>query len=437
VACEHLANGGTLREPDDTLWVAGRCALSRLASVAVLFLLPSALAAQEPPVEITFLDVGQGDAILVRSPEGPTALIDSGPGVDLVSQLARLGVESLDLVVASHPHADHIGGMWQVLQNMPVRFYMDNGQPHTTRTYTVVMQELRASPEITYLQATPRTLTLGSVKLHILPLPEYAGANLNNRSVALVVEHGEFLAFFSGDSELPELEHFIQAGVVPDVTLMKAPHHGSDDAVSGEFLSVADPEIIVISVGYGNRYGHPKPAALYTYGAQAEQLLRTDRDGEISISGFPDGTYGVALGGHMVAQGVEGTARERPPSTNPVETSPHPVAASASTISISVFADAPGNDHNNPNGEYAILSNQGSQPLDISRWTLCDLARHCFTFPEDSMIRAGGQVVLFTGSGLNDGMRFYMGSRSAVWNNRGDTATLFDRSGQLIVTYVY
>lgn len=120
----------------------------------VLLLLPYSLLAQGPPVEITFLDVGQGDAILIRSPEGQTALIDSGPGIDLISQLTRLGVESLDLVVASHPHADHIGGMRQVLQNIPVRFYMDNGQPHTTRTYSVVMQELRNRPEITYLDGS-------------------------------------------------------------------------------------------------------------------------------------------------------------------------------------------------------------------------------------------------------------------------------------------
>jgi competence protein ComEC len=268
----------------------GRCALSRLASVAALLLLPSVLTAQAPPVEITFLDVGQGDAILVRSPDGQTALIDSGPGIDLVSQLARLGVESLDLVIASHPHADHIGGTRQVLQSVPVRFYMDNGQPHTTTTYSVVMQEIRARPEITYLEATPRTLTLGSVQLHVLPLPEYGGSNLNNRSVAIIIEHGDFRAFLSGDSERPELQHFVQSGVVPDVTLLKAPHHGSDDAVSDAFLRLADPEVIVMSVGFGNRYGHPKPAALYAYGAQTDQLLRTDRDGEITVSGFPDGT---------------------------------------------------------------------------------------------------------------------------------------------------
>ena len=83
------------------------------------------------PVRVTFLDVGQADAILVRSPEGQTALVDAGRGEPLRT-LRELEVEQIDLLVATHPHADHIGGMAGVINSIPVRFYMDNGQPHTT-----------------------------------------------------------------------------------------------------------------------------------------------------------------------------------------------------------------------------------------------------------------------------------------------------------------
>ena len=265
--------------------------------------LPSALLSQQDPVLITFLNVGQGDAILVRSPEGQTALIDSGPGFDIIPSLIRLGVDTLDLVVASHPHADHIGGMRQVLQSVPVRFYMDNGQPHTTTTYRVLMRELQSRQEITYLQATPRTISLGSTNLHVLPLPEYRGSNLNNASIGLVVEHGSFLAFLSGDSERSELGHFLRVGAVPDVTLLKVPHHGASDALSRQFLDVASPELIVISVGRGNSYGHPNPGALFAYESYAEYLLRTDLHGEITVSGSPDGSYEVFLGETIVASG--------------------------------------------------------------------------------------------------------------------------------------
>jgi competence protein ComEC len=84
----------------------------RLAALLALAL-PSSGSAQAGPVQVVFLDVGQGDAVVVRAPEGQTALIDAGPGVDLTAALERLGIAELDLVVASHPHADHIGGMWR------------------------------------------------------------------------------------------------------------------------------------------------------------------------------------------------------------------------------------------------------------------------------------------------------------------------------------
>lgn len=272
-------------------WLSLLALLGLLAYVALLQ--PRGAAGHGDPVEVVFLDVGQGDAILIRAPEGQTALIDAGPGVDLSSALAQLGVERLDLVVTSHPHADHIGGMNQVLQSVPVRFYMDNGQPHTTNTYLRTMRTLRSHAEITYLEAEPRTISLGSVSIRVLPLAPSASSNLNNNSVGLVIEYGAFRAFLSGDSERPELEHFLEDGVVPDVTLLKAPHHGSDDAVSEPFLMAARPEVIVISVGFGNDYGHPSAAALSTYPRYAAEVLRTDLDGQVTVLGFQDGAYEV------------------------------------------------------------------------------------------------------------------------------------------------
>jgi beta-lactamase superfamily II metal-dependent hydrolase len=401
---------------------------------ALALLMPWALSAQGEPVEVVFLDVGQGDAVLIRAPEGQTALVDAGPGIDLTAALANLGVKQLDLVVATHPHADHIGGMRQVLESVPVRFYMDNGQPHTTATYMTVMQALRQRPDITYLEAVPRTLQLGSVSIEVLPLPAYPSSNLNDHSVGLVVEHGEFRAFLSGDSERPELMHFLREGVVPDVTLLKAPHHGSDDAVSDVFLQVAGPEVVVISVGYGNTYGHPSPAALFTYPRHAEQLFRTDLHGQVTVSGYADGTYEVTLGSTLIGQGKEDRAASPPAAAR---TSPARQPAMGASIAIGVVADAPGNDHQNTNGEYAMLTNGSDRAVDISGWTLCDAARHCFRFPPGSSLPGEGLVILYTGMGTGDGSRFFMGSGAAVWNNDGDTATLYDGGGRVVARYAY
>ena len=185
--------------------------------------------------------------------------------------------------------------MADVINSIPVRFYMDNGQPHTTATYQNLVSTLQERTDITYLTAEPRTITLGSAEIEVLLLPSADSTNLNNRSVGLVLRYGSFLAFLSGDSEVQELSFWVQHGLVPDVTVLKAPHHGSHNGFTWEFLQTAHPEVIVISVGT-NSYGHPRPEALQAYRSVAEVVLRTDHDGQVTIVGHKDGRYEVVLG---------------------------------------------------------------------------------------------------------------------------------------------
>ena len=410
-----------------------RWALAGGVACALVAGLVAPARAQYEPALVTFLDVGQGDAVLVQSPEGRTALIDAGPpGVDLVPALRGLGVRQLDLVVATHPHADHIGGMLQVLRSFPVRYYMDNGRPYTTATYMTVMKELQRRPDIGYLQATPRTVQLGSVGLEVLPMPPYPGSNPNDESVGIVLAYGSFRALLSGDSEQPEQLSWVQSGLVPDVTLLKAPHHGSDDAMSEALLMVAQPEVVVVSVGYGNTYGHPHPSALRAYERYAHELYRTDRDGQVTVAGYDDGGYRVDFGPSLGGNGAY-----EPGVFEPEEKDTRVRPAPPAPLTINVVADAPGNDHQNTNGEYAVLSNGTARALDISGWTLCDAASHCFTFPAGSSIAGGSFVVLYTGRGRANGRRFYMGSGQAVWNNDGDTATLYDEAGAVVAQHAY
>ena len=281
-----------------------------LLLTTLLLALPTPSPAQDavqddPYIQITFLDVGQADAILIRAPEGQTALIDAGRS-DPSELLRQMGIEEIDLVVATHPHADHIGGMADLLNAMPVRFYMDNGQAHTTATYRRLVSTLLERPDITYLVAEPRIISLGSAELEVLPLPPI-DVDHNNRSVGLVLRFGSFTAFFSGDSEVEELTHFLREGVVPDVTLLKAPHHGSNDAFTPDFLQTSCPEVVVISVGE-NDYGHPRPEALSAYEAIAQWVSRTDVVGQVTVLGAEDGRYEVVAGGDPRASGRERAA---------------------------------------------------------------------------------------------------------------------------------
>src|ERR1700730_4123427 len=180
-----------------------------IALTVVLLALP--LRAQQ--LEMRFLDVGQGDAILIRQ-AAKTALVDAGRSANIILQLQALGIDTIDLLVASHNHADHIGGMVAVLRG--------TGGLHPSAAYLRTIQAVVESGA-QYLRASDRTITLGSAQLRVLPPPPVHGQN--NSSVGLLVEYGKFRALLTGDSELYELQHWLHNETVPRVQVVKVAHH--------------------------------------------------------------------------------------------------------------------------------------------------------------------------------------------------------------------
>jgi beta-lactamase superfamily II metal-dependent hydrolase len=266
----------------------------RTVLLALTLLAPRLAAQDSARVELIFLNVGQGDAVLVRGPESKVVLIDAGPrGGRVADQLAELGVDTIHLAVASHPHADHIGGMADVLRRFPVKAYLDSETPHTSQTYLRLMalvEQTRARDSSYYLRPTARTIHLGPVQVRVLPPPD-AGRSINNRSVGLLLQFGEFRALFPGDAELAELAWFATLDL-PQVTVLKASHHGSWNGVSEAWLDAIRPRVVVISVGAGNGYGHPHPEAVRYYERSAT-VYRTSIHGRITVRGARDGTYEV------------------------------------------------------------------------------------------------------------------------------------------------
>jgi len=236
------------------------------------------------PFELIFLDVGQGDATFLRTPEGKTALIDGGrSGKRLLEQLDHLGVTGLDLVVATHADVDHIGGLLRAVEAYPPRFFMDNGIPHTTQAYEKLLLAVEHSGS-SYLNASERTITLGDARLTVLPPPRES-ENQNDNSIGVLLRYRRFKALLTGDSTAKEqawwLEHYRDD--LAGVTVYKAAHHGSRTGDRESFVGALSPAMIVISVGGGNSYGHPHPEALAAYRQVGAKLYRTDQDGAVTV----------------------------------------------------------------------------------------------------------------------------------------------------------
>ena len=154
---------------------------------------------------IDFLDVGQGDAILIRSPEGKTALIDAGPSKEIVRLIRERGVKSIDLVVVSHHHADHYGGMDAVIKTFRPRFFLATDSSHTTPHYLKLLRLVRDSGITAIFPTTsPRKIELGSVVLTVMPQPPENLEDENDNSIGIRVQHGSCSLLLTGDSQAEE-----------------------------------------------------------------------------------------------------------------------------------------------------------------------------------------------------------------------------------------
>jgi competence protein ComEC len=263
---------------------------------ALWTLLYSGLAHAQSPTSslwLTHWDVGQADATLIITPNGRRILIDAGAaGGAVARRLRRARIDTLDLVVASHNHADHIGGMAEVFASVVVLNYMDNGVPHTTPTYARTQAAMRRERGLRYLDATDRVVTVDSVALRVIPPPRQDSSQ-NNNSVGIVVEYGSFRALYTGDSEHEQLAHALRGKQVPKVTLVKAGHHGAANGASVAWIKATSPKVVVISVGARTSYGHPSALLTQRWQAAGARVYRTDRDGTVEVTASRSGEFNV------------------------------------------------------------------------------------------------------------------------------------------------
>jgi competence protein ComEC len=251
------------------------------------------------PLEITFLDVGQGDCILIRTPFRQHILVDGGGDsvywqergrnvgmTTVVPYLRHRGVRHIDLVISSHPHEDHLHGLLAVLEHFSVGMIIDSGQTHTSPTYRKYL-ELIMEKRIPYqrLRAGDQVLLRGGVSLSILHPHQFlsgTGSDLNNNSLVIRLAYQGRSVLLTGDIDREGLEDLLKRGGLTPVDLVKVPHHGSRAALVPEFYQVVQPRHAVISVGR-NSFGHPHPDVLGFLELSGITALRTDQEGAVSF----------------------------------------------------------------------------------------------------------------------------------------------------------
>lgn len=364
---------------------------------------------------VHFIDVGQGDSILLEY-DGKTMLVDAGErdqGSVVTAYLQDQSVSSIDYVVATHPHSDHIGGMDEVLSSFEVGYFIDSGFPHTSKTYENMLTAVDEKDIPFEVAEKGEKIEFDpAVDIEVLnPKSEYSD-ELNENSVVLRVSYGEVSFLLMGDAGLETEEKLMNAGSDLDSDILKVGHHASRSGSGEAFISAVSPEVSIIELGAGNDYGHPHAEVLERL-QKASRVYRTDLDGSILVT--TDGsTYTIIT----QKTGLEETESEE------VESEMRGVSDSQeSTVYVSDLS---------LKDEWVKITNKGSSPVSLAGWKIEDEGNnHEYSFTSFTL-ESQATVALYTGKGTDTATELYMGSNSPIWNNDGDTAYLFDNNGKLV-----
>lgn len=243
---------------------------------------------------MVFFDVGDsGDGFLVSTWEGKHMLIDGGRrSSEIVASLQALNVSSIDILVATNPDADHIGGLISVLKDIPVAEVWLSGDINTTITFEDFLEAVEDSKATVHEARQGDLIQLGSLAVPVLNPVEPLFSDRNNNSVALRLEIGEVSFLFTGDMEDKAETRLVQSEVNLRSTILKLGHHGSRTSTTAPFLAAVQPEVAVYQAGANNRFGHPHPQVLEALAMAGVKVYGTAENGVITV--ITDGmTYRV------------------------------------------------------------------------------------------------------------------------------------------------
>ncbi len=256
-------------------------------------------------LELVALDVGQGDALLLRSPRGRWIIVDAGPRTErfdaggrvVLPYLRRRGVPELELMLLTHPDMDHVGGAPAILRSFSVGRVLDPGLPAGKEVFLDALDAAALAGVPWTTVGVGDSLNLDGVALRVLAPTarglEAGAEDANAASLVMELRYGSFSALLTGDAPVAVEDEILNHLLSGDVTLLKIGHHGSSTSTGLRLLQGIRPRIAVISVGRRNRFGHPHPTVLHRLDRAGVRVLRTDELGTVSVKARKDGTYRV------------------------------------------------------------------------------------------------------------------------------------------------
>ncbi|HLF79736.1 MAG TPA: MBL fold metallo-hydrolase [Dehalococcoidia bacterium] len=290
-------------------------------------------------LDVYFFDVSLGDAIYIRTPTGEDVVIDGGDSRNELSTfLDQLGETAIDVVVASHPHADHIGGLPRLVNERQVGQVWDNGEPYTTQVFKDLASAIAGKGVPEHSGKVGDSFTVGGVKFTVLG-PLSIGRNINDNSLVIRADCGSSSFLFAGDAEFDSDSKMVASGEDLDVDVLKLGHHGSRTSTSTQLIAATTPRLAIYQARVGNQFGHPHQETLDrlaaahvpTFGTGAAGgtvVVSTACDDVFSVSPHFDGFADVLAAVPQLGVALPPAATE---ATQPTVPPPQPTVAPLSS----------------------------------------------------------------------------------------------------------
>ncbi|MED3796487.1 MBL fold metallo-hydrolase [Lysinibacillus capsici] len=358
-------------------------------------------------MQVHFIDVGQGDSILIESPSGKTMLIDGGvkgAGQQIVSYLKELGINKLDIVVATHPDADHIGGLIPVLDNMTIEQFYDSGKVHTSQTFEEMLTRIDEKNIPYHVPKIGDDIEFDkNVNVKVLNANDQATDN-NDASIVLKMTYGNVSFLLTGDAGVALEKEMLQYDV--KATVLKAGHHGSNTSSSEEFIQAVKPEVTILSYGEDNKYGHPHAEIVDRLQAIGSKIYATADLGTITVS-----TDGV----NYTVNGKETSSVE----TGNILSKEEPTTA-IEIVSKDLVTEIVG------------IKNSGQHAVSLKDWQLISIEGHqVYNFP-NLFLQPGKTIYITSGTNAREGQNYLKWTTKQIWLNAGDAAQLRNEKGELV-----